>query len=60
MIDSPCIRKCALDLEGNYCIGCNRTVEEISNWRHYSETDKLKVIERITQECRSTDPINIK
>lgn len=33
MIDSPCIAICKLDSTQGHCIGCGRTLEEISQWR---------------------------
>jgi predicted Fe-S protein YdhL (DUF1289 family) len=29
---SPCIGICQMDDASGYCIGCGRTLEEISNW----------------------------
>ncbi len=41
-IESPCIGIC--ELKDNICIGCNRTVEQISNWETMSDAEKEKVI----------------
>jgi len=48
MIDysSPCISLCELDETGAYCIGCNRTQEEIFSWLSYTEEER----ERLTKE----------
>jgi predicted Fe-S protein YdhL (DUF1289 family) len=29
---SPCILVCSLDAATGYCVGCGRTIEEISTW----------------------------
>lgn len=44
MVDSPCVGVC--ELEDNVCVGCNRTVEEITNWEDMSDEDKLKILEK--------------
>jgi uncharacterized protein len=31
-VQSPCVKVCVLHPESGYCIGCLRTVEEISLW----------------------------
>ena len=40
MIKSPCIAVCKIDLESDYCFGCNRTIEEITNWSSLSDSEK--------------------
>ena len=41
---SPCIKVCTYDDEG-YCLGCQRTEEEVSTWRHRTEAQQLAGIE---------------
>lgn len=48
-IQSPCINTCKLD-ENKICIGCRRTIDEISKWLYYSDTEKLEILERIYNE----------
>jgi uncharacterized protein len=31
-VQSPCVKVCVLHPESGYCVGCLRTVEEISLW----------------------------
>ena len=40
MVDSPCNDVCTTDPESGLCIGCGRTVDEISNWLYYSDKQK--------------------
>lgn len=44
---SPCIKICKL--QDNICIGCFRTIEEISNWKFMSEIEQQKVLDNIKQ-----------
>jgi len=40
---SPCVRLCTLN-ESNMCLGCARTLNEITSWASYSDEQRLKVI----------------
>jgi|MDSY01.2.fsa_nt_gb predicted Fe-S protein YdhL (DUF1289 family) len=40
MIKSPCVNVCKIDYESGYCIGCNRTTEEITNWSSFNDSQK--------------------
>lgn len=42
-VESPCIRSCCLDKE-EVCIGCGRTVEEITRWGDANDNEKLKIL----------------
>ena len=41
---SPCIKVCTYDDEG-YCLGCQRTAEEVETWRDSTEEAQLWGIE---------------
>ena len=43
--ESPCIGLCELDKTGSFCIGCFRTINEITNWKMFSEEKKRKTLE---------------
>ena len=45
-VASPCIDLCRLDIEGELCVGCGRTVGEIKIWMPMSDEDKLACIQR--------------
>ena len=42
---TPCIGICRLDERG-YCVGCQRTGEEIGRWRTMSDAERLHVMQR--------------
>lgn len=46
-IASPCIKLCQLDAAGQYCIGCQRTLDELRRWSKASDDEKQIIIERI-------------
>ena len=31
-IDSPCVKICVIHPEARICVGCSRTIDEISGW----------------------------
>jgi uncharacterized protein len=37
---SPCIQLCRMDDDDQYCLGCHRTLEEISMWPELNEAEK--------------------
>ena len=43
---SPCVALCKLT-EEDICIGCKRTIEEIINWRTYTDNQKKTVFTRL-------------
>jgi predicted Fe-S protein YdhL (DUF1289 family) len=44
-IKSPCIKHCKLN-DFKICLGCGRTLEEISNWTKYDETLRRETIQK--------------
>jgi uncharacterized protein len=44
-VDTPCIGKCYMQ-DGN-CIGCKRTLEEVSNWFTYTPVQRKEVMETL-------------
>ena len=47
MVKSPCVAVCKIDYESGYCIGCNRTIEEITDWSSMNDSNKKKVLIRV-------------
>ena len=41
---TPCIKVCTMD-EYGYCLGCQRTAEEVYTWRNRKEEQQLAGIE---------------
>jgi len=46
-IPSPCIQVCTV-VDG-FCIGCERSKEEITEWLRATDERKLEILERIGQ-----------
>jgi predicted Fe-S protein YdhL (DUF1289 family) len=43
---TPCIGTCRLDERG-YCLGCQRTGEEIGRWRTMSDGERLHLMREV-------------
>jgi predicted Fe-S protein YdhL (DUF1289 family) len=48
---SPCIRNCCLD-EGNVCMGCGRSLQEIVAWGTATDADKAAILERSRERSK--------
>lgn len=42
-VPSPCVNFCKLDSQG-ICVGCFRSMDEISRWSRMAEPEKSRVI----------------
>ena len=43
MTPSPCINVCRMDAATGWCVGCQRTLQEIATWSSLSDADKRAV-----------------
>ena len=46
MTESPCIQICRIDHNG-ICTGCNRTLEEITDWYKLTDLEKQTILNNI-------------
>ena len=51
-VPSPCIKVCAMDASGAYCIGCFRTLDEIGLWAQLSNAQRAAVLEKLPDRRR--------
>ena len=49
--DSPCVHICLMDYAQGLCIGCHRTLDEITYWATYSTARKNEVLAAVAQRC---------
>jgi uncharacterized protein len=45
-VPSPCIEVCRLNPQG-LCVGCRRTLAEISEWPHASDARRLEILREL-------------
>ncbi|MBY0271595.1 MAG: DUF1289 domain-containing protein [Burkholderiales bacterium] len=46
-VESPCIMSCVVDQNHGFCLGCWRTLREISDWHRYFPEQKHAVLAEI-------------
>ena len=46
-IESPCVRDCCVDQVTGFCVGCFRTLTEISYWASYTNEERRRVMASI-------------
>jgi predicted Fe-S protein YdhL (DUF1289 family) len=52
LVASPCVHVCALDDE-DICIGCQRSVAEISRWTQMDNTERRAVLQRCHERAQA-------
>ena len=53
LIETPCVSICAV--ENGTCIGCGRTVEEVTKWLDYTDNERKIVMERLEKDFNIDD-----
>jgi hypothetical protein len=55
--DSPCVHICLMDYAQGLCIGCHRTLDEITYWATYSSARKHEVLAAVAaRRAAQTNP----
>jgi uncharacterized protein len=44
LIETPCLKVCALEPGSGLCRGCGRTIDEIAGWGVMSESERRRVM----------------
>jgi len=44
---TPCIGVCQIDKETKICYGCDRSIEQISQWINYSHEKRMKIMKEL-------------
>ena len=47
MIESPCIKVCALDAATGLCTGCGRSLDEIARWSDMSAAERASIMRKL-------------
>jgi uncharacterized protein len=48
-IASPCIDVCDVDSSGQYCIGCGRSMDEITVWLTLSDDQRRAIMDELPE-----------
>lgn len=49
IVESPCVRQCCIDEATGRCVGCARTLAEITSWSGLDNAGKLRVLAALEQ-----------
>lgn len=52
VIESPCIRVCTVDARTGWCLGCWRTLDEISHWTQYDAAHRRALMAELADRER--------
>jgi len=55
MAQSPCVRNCCLN-DGDMCLGCFRSLEEIKEWGLANNQDRLLILQNAKQRRERVTP----
>jgi predicted Fe-S protein YdhL (DUF1289 family) len=44
-VESPCINICKLNTGGEYCLGCYRTLDDLSRWSKADDREKQQILD---------------
>lgn len=48
IVESPCVRNCCLN-DADICVGCFRSLEEITRWSLVGNEAKMQILARATE-----------
>jgi predicted Fe-S protein YdhL (DUF1289 family) len=49
MLESPCINICKMDSVSGLCIGCFRSIDEISAWSRTDDLHRARILVAVAQ-----------
>jgi predicted Fe-S protein YdhL (DUF1289 family) len=54
---SPCVKSCRLDEQSQLCFGCGRHMDEIVNWRKFSDDERATIMEDLPSRLEEHFPL---
>jgi predicted Fe-S protein YdhL (DUF1289 family) len=46
-MESPCLKICTYQRDAGMCVGCGRTLEEISGWQTMSDAERRRIMDEL-------------
>jgi uncharacterized protein len=56
VIESPCNRICTLDPASGLCLGCGRSLDEITRWTQMTDAERARVLVEAGRRSGSRRP----
>jgi len=54
MLDSPCINICQMDQTSGLCLGCYRTIEEITVWSRTDDARRAAILQLVAERRQTS------
>jgi len=56
VIESPCTRVCTLDPVSGLCLGCGRSLAEITRWTQMSDAERARLLAELGRRRQGQRP----
>ena len=56
-IESPCIKLCVIDPKTRLCLGCHRTIDEITAWSRMAPAARRAVMTELPARAETSKPV---
>ncbi len=53
--ESPCIQVCTIDPASRLCVGCGRTIDEISRWVDMTPAERRAIMDGLSARLAALD-----
>ncbi|ETX14335.1 hypothetical protein OCH239_03310 [Roseivivax halodurans JCM 10272] len=50
-IESPCTKICQIHPEARLCVGCLRTIDEITGWARMTPEDRRRIMDELPERA---------
>jgi len=54
-LETPCVNICLIDSDSGLCVGCGRTIDEISRWGMMSAPERRKIMARLPARLETAE-----
>jgi predicted Fe-S protein YdhL (DUF1289 family) len=58
-MNSPCIKVCQMDPVRDVCLGCARTLDEISRWARMTDTERARIMAELPRRKLDVAKISV-
>jgi uncharacterized protein len=58
LIDSPCKRICVFKPHAGVCLGCGRTLDEISRWTMFTAAERSRIMDDLPRRLAALGDLN--
>ena len=53
-VESPCVKVCVIQRETGYCIGCQRTADEIGRWSRITPEERRQIMSQLAHRANAS------